>query len=195
MSTEDDLVESLKEHYGAAARKAARGAPVIEQGCGPAGGATCGSGDGDAAEAFGVDMTDDMLELARANQARAGVTNAEFLRGRIEEVPLPDRSVDVVVSHCVINLSPDKDAVFTEAHRVLRPGGRLAVADVVADHDPEPGRPVDDAAWAACTAGAVTRDSYRSQLEGAGFRDVEIVDSHAVAEGFWSVFVRAAKPT
>jgi ubiquinone/menaquinone biosynthesis C-methylase UbiE len=149
---------------------------------------------GPTGRAYGVDMTDDMLELARANQARAGVTNVEFLRGRIEAVPLPDRSVDVVVSNCVINLSPDKDAVFTEAHRVLRPGGRLAVADVVADRGPEPGAEADDAAWAACTAGALTRDRYRSQLEGAGFRDVEIVDSHAVADGFWSVFVRATKP-
>jgi ubiquinone/menaquinone biosynthesis C-methylase UbiE len=139
-------------------------------------------------------MTVEMLELARANQQRAGVTNAEFLEGRIEAVPLPDMSVDVVVSNCVINLSADKAAVFGEAHRVLRPGGRLAVADVIADREPDPELLADDAAWAACIAGAVTRDRYREQLEDAGFADVEIVDSHAVADGFWSVFVRARKP-
>lgn len=109
-------------------------------------------------------------------------------------MPLPVAAVDVVVSNCVINLSTDKDAVFREAHRVLRPGGRLAVADVVADRDPDPDLLADDAAWAACIAGAVTRDRYRDQLQAAGFVDVEIVDSHPVADGFWSVFVRANKP-
>jgi arsenite methyltransferase len=144
--------------------------------------------------AYGVDMTAEMLELARANQRRAGVPNAEFLEGRIEDVPLPDRSVDVVVSNCVINLSADKPAVFAEVFRVLRPGGRMAVADVIADRDPDPELLADDAAWAGCIAGAVTRDRYRSELEAAGFGDVEIVDSHPVADGFWSVFVRASKP-
>jgi SAM-dependent methyltransferase len=150
---------------------------------------------GPEGKAYGVDMTEEMLDLARANQAKAGVTNAEFLEGRIEAVPLPDRSVDVVVSNCVINLSADKDAVFAEAHRVLRPGGRLAVADVVADGDPDPELLADDAAWAACIAGAVTRDRYRAQLEAAGLVDIEIVDSHPVADGFWSVLVRATKPS
>jgi arsenite methyltransferase len=149
---------------------------------------------GPEGRAYGVDMTADMLELARANLLRAGVDNAEFLEGRIEAVPLPDLSVDVVVSNCVINLSADKDAVFFEAHRVLRPGGRLAVADVVADREPGAELLADDAAWAACIAGAVTRDRYRAQLERAGFTNVEIVDSHPVADGFWSVFVRASKP-
>ena len=139
-------------------------------------------------------MTEEMLELARANQVKAGVDNAEFLEGRIEAVPLPDRSVDVVVSNCVINLSADKDAVFAEAHRVLRPGGRLAIADVIADGEPDPALLADDEAWAACIAGAVTRDRYRDQLASAGFSEVEIVDSHVVADGFWSVFVRARKP-
>ncbi|HKX70903.1 MAG TPA: methyltransferase domain-containing protein [Acidimicrobiales bacterium] len=144
--------------------------------------------------AYGLDMTPEMLQLARDNQRQAGVTNAEFLEGRIEDVPLPDASVDVVVSNCVINLSADKDAVFTEAHRVLRPGGRLAVADVVADRDPDPELLADDAAWAVCIAGAVTRERYWAQLTAAGFADVVITDSHPVADGFWSVLVRATKP-
>lgn len=257
--SEDTLLNNLKAHYGAAARKAAGGAAVIEDCCGSAIDDCCGPVAKDSTEAFGaalydqselaelpteavagsigcanpvalaklepgedvldlgsgggidvllsarrvgpegkaygVDMTAEMLELARANQAKSGVTNAEFLEGHIEAVPLPDHSVDVVVSNCVINLSADKPAVFREAHRVLRPGGRLAVADVVADREPDSELLADDAAWAACIAGAVTRDQYRAQLEGAGLADVEIVDSHAVADGFWSVFVRARKPT
>ena len=150
---------------------------------------------GPQGRAYGLDMTPEMLDLARANQAKAGVTNAEFLEGRIESVPLPDHSVDVVVSNCVINLSVDKDAVFAESHRVLRPGGRLAIADVVADHPPDPRQEWSDVEWATCIAGAVTRERYRDQLEGAGFGGVEIVDSHAVGDGLTSVFVRAHKPT
>jgi arsenite methyltransferase len=149
---------------------------------------------GPTGRAYGIDMTAEMLELARANQAEAGVTNAEFLEGRIEAVPLPDQSVDVVVSNCVINLSADKPAVFAEAFRMLRPGGRVAFADIAADHEVPADLRADDAAWAACIAGAVTRDRYRAQLTDAGFTDIEIVDSHTVADGFWSVFVRARKP-
>jgi SAM-dependent methyltransferase len=149
---------------------------------------------GPTGRAYGVDMTAEMLELARTNQTRAGVANAEFLEGRIEAVPLPDESVDVVVSNCVINLSADKAAVLAEAFRVLRPGGRLAVADVVADREPDRARRADPEAWAACLGGAVTRSRYRSLLATAGFVDVEIVDSHAVADGHWSVFVRARTP-
>jgi SAM-dependent methyltransferase len=149
---------------------------------------------GPTGTAYGVDMTTEMLELARANQARAGVANAKFLEGRIESVPLPDASVDVVVSNCVINLSADKAAVFTEAHRVLRPGGRLAVADVVADVEPDEALRSDPEAWASCIAGAVTRAQYTAGLTEAGFVDVEITDSHPVQDGFWSVFVRARKP-
>src|SRR5262245_51557269 len=148
---------------------------------------------GPTGRAYGVDMTAEMLALARANQAAAGITNADFLEGRIEAVPLPDHSVDVVVSNCVINLSGDKPAMFAEAYRVLRPGGRIAVADIAADEDTPADLRGDDAAWAACIAGAVTRDRYPAQAVEAGFTDVEIVDSHAVADGFWSVFVRARK--
>ncbi|HEX6568584.1 MAG TPA: methyltransferase domain-containing protein, partial [Acidimicrobiales bacterium] len=121
--------------------------------------------------------------------------NAEFLEGRIEEVPLPDGSVDVVVSNCVINLSADKPAVFAEAFRVLRPGGRFAVADVVADREPDAALRADPDAWAGCIAGAITRSRYRAQLAEAGFVDIEIADDHAVADGFWSVFVRARRPS
>jgi arsenite methyltransferase len=254
--TDETLTESLKAHYGAAARQAATGTPVVEdcgstgECCGPvatdttatigsglygaddlaelpaeavAGSIGCanpvalaqltpgedvldlGSGGGidvllsarrvgPTGRAYGIDMTTEMLELARANQTRAGVTNAEFLEGRIEAVPLPHHSVDVVVSNCVINLSADKDAVFAEAHRVLRPSGRLAIADIVADQAPDPALVADDTAWAACIAGAVTRDHYRTQLTNAGFTDIDITDSHSVADGFWSVFVRARKP-
>jgi SAM-dependent methyltransferase len=149
---------------------------------------------GPTGKAYGVDMTTEMLELARANQAKAGVSNVEFLEGRIEAVPLPDASVDVVVSNCVINLSVDKTAVFAEAHRVLRPGGRVAVADVVADVEPDETLRADPEAWAGCIAGAVTRAQYTAGLTEAGFVDVEITDSHPVQAGFWSVFVRATKP-
>jgi arsenite methyltransferase len=149
---------------------------------------------GPTGKAYGVDMTTEMLELARANQARAGVSNAEFLEGRTEAVPLPDATVDVVVSNCVINLSADKTAVFAEAHRVLRPGGRVAVADVVADIEPDETLRADPEAWAGCIAGAVTRDQYTAGLTEAGFADVEITDSHQIQDGFWSVLVRARKP-
>jgi SAM-dependent methyltransferase len=149
---------------------------------------------GPTGKAYGVDMTTEMLELARANQARAGVTNVEFLEGRIEAVPLPDASVDVVVSNCVINLSTDKSAVFTEAHRVLRSGGRIAIADVVTDVEPDGTLKADPEAWTGCIAGAVTRAHYTAGLVGAGFTDVEITDSHPVRAGMWSVLVRAQKP-
>jgi SAM-dependent methyltransferase len=146
-------------------------------------------------QVYGLDMTPEMLDLARANQARAGATNVEFLEGRIEAVPLPDDSVDVVLSNCVINLSPDKPAVFAEAARVLRPGGRLAIADIVADADLDRSLCGDDAAWTACIAGAVTRERYAEQLAEAGFENIEITASHRVGPGLTSVLVRAATPS
>ncbi len=149
---------------------------------------------GPTGKAYGVDMTTEMLELSRANQAQAGVSNAEFLEGRIEAVPLPDASVDVVMSNCDINLSANKAAVFSEAHRVLRAGGRLAVADVVADVEPDEALRSDPEAWAGCIAGAVTRAQYTAGLTEAGFVEVEITESHPVKDGFWSMFVRARKP-
>src|SRR4030095_7009076 len=120
-----------------------------------------------------------------ATQTRAATDTAEFLEGRIEAVPLPDASVDVVVSNCVINLSADKRAVFAEAHLVLRPGGRLAVADVVADLAMDDAQRADMEAWASCIAGAITRPEYRAALADAGFVDIEIDDSHDVGDGLW----------
>ena len=148
---------------------------------------------GPTGRAYGLDMTDEMLALARANQARAGIENAEFLSGRIEDIPLPDAMVDVVISNCVINLSADKSAVFAEIFRVLGHGGRVGIADVVADEQvPEPLR-ADMTTWADCLGGAITREAYRDGLKAAGFCDISIRDSHSVAEGFTSVFVRARK--
>ena len=124
--------------------------------------------------AYGIDMTDEMLELARRNQRDAGVTNAEFLKGTIEDLPLPDESVDVVISNCVINLSSDKDAVLREAFRVLRPGGRFAVSDIIfrgAIPDFIRGN-VD--AWSGCVAGALHEDEYRAKLAAAGFNEIDV---------------------
>ena len=149
---------------------------------------------GPTGRAYGVDMTDEMLDLARANQAAAGVDNVEFLRGRIESVPLPDASVDAVISNCVVNLSRDKAAVFAEAFRLLRPGGRLAIADVAADVEVDDSVRADPAMWSACLGGALTRAGYRSALVQAGFGAVSLEDSHPVADGFTSVVIRAVKP-
>ena len=125
-------------------------------------------------KAYGLDMTDEMLELARENQREAGVDNVEFLKGTIEEVPLPDESVDVIISNCVINLSADKPQVFREAYRVLAPGGRFAVSDIVIRGDLDPTIRQSVEAWIGCVAGALEEDEYRSLLEAAGFVDVEI---------------------
>jgi SAM-dependent methyltransferase len=148
---------------------------------------------GSTGKAYGIDMTDEMLEGARANQARAGFDNVEFLRGRIEALPLPDESVDVVVSNCVIALSTDKRAVFAEAFRVTRPGGRLAIADVVADDGRSLEVDPDIADWVSCVTGALTRAEYREALGNAGFAEVSIEDSHRVNDGLTSVIVRANK--
>ncbi len=154
---------------------------------------------GPSGRVFGLDMTDEMLARALENKARAGVTNVEFLKGYIEEIPLPAASVDVVISNCVINLSPDKPRVFAEMHRVLRPGGRMGITDVVADTPASyqsalGGAEFDPEAWSACIAGALTRDEYRKGLLDAGFVTADIVDSHSVADGFVSAIIRARKP-
>jgi ubiquinone/menaquinone biosynthesis C-methylase UbiE len=139
-------------------------------------------------------MTDEMLHLARANAAQAGATNAEFLRGEIEAIPLPDGSVDVVISNCVINLSGDKPRVLREAARVLRPGGRFAVSDVIADEDMDDATRADMAQWTGCIAGALTRGEFEQALRAAGLVDVEIRETHRVHEHAASAIVRARKP-
>jgi SAM-dependent methyltransferase len=136
---------------------------------------------GPTGKAIGLDMTDEMLDLARRNQTQAGITNVEFVKGEIEAIPLPDDSVDVIISNCVINLSPDKPAVFREAHRVLAPGGRFAVTDVVAIREMTAEEQTDMAAWTGCISGALTIDRFRSGLEDAGFRDVVVEPTHGVA--------------
>ncbi len=149
---------------------------------------------GATGRAIGLDMTDEMLELARANAAEAGVANAEFVKGHIEEIPLPDASVDVVISNCVINLSGDKPQVLREAARVLRPGGRFAVSDVIADPGMDAATRADVAAWTGCIAGALTEDEFRAALTAAGLVDVEIRHTHRVHEHAGSAIVRARKP-
>jgi arsenite methyltransferase len=140
-------------------------------------------------------MTDEMLELARANQREAGVENVDFLKGTIEEVPLPDESVDVIISNCVINLSADKRRVFREAARVLRPGGRFAITDIVSDPEMDEATRRDLASWTGCIAGALTEDEFRAGLEAAGLEQVEIRETHRVHEHAGSAIVRARKPT
>ncbi|HEU4758736.1 MAG TPA: arsenite methyltransferase [Dehalococcoidia bacterium] len=129
---------------------------------------------GPTGKAYGLDMTDEMLELARENQRKAGVTNAEFLKGEMEEMPLPDGTVDVIISNCVVNLSPDKDRVLAEAHRVLKPGGRLAIADIVTRGRMPAALKRSLELWAGCVAGALSEDEYRSKLAAAGFEGIEI---------------------
>jgi arsenite methyltransferase len=144
--------------------------------------------------AIGLDMTDEMLALARANAADAGVRNVEFLKGYIEDVPLPDDSVDVVISNCVINLSGDKAAVIREAARVLRPGGRFAVSDVIADPAMDEQTRADMRQWTGCIAGALTREDFERTLHDAGLEDVEIRETHRVHEHAASAIIRARKP-
>jgi arsenite methyltransferase len=149
---------------------------------------------GASGRAIGLDMTDEMLELARANAAREGVGNVEFVKGYIENIPLPDASVDVVISNCVINLAGDKRAAIAEAARVLRPGGRFAVSDVIADPGMDEATRADMAAYTGCIAGALTEDEFREALTAAGLTDVEIRATHRVHEQAASAIVRARKP-
>jgi len=144
--------------------------------------------------AYGLDMTDEMLELARRNAAEAGADNAEFLVGYIEEVPLPDSSVDVVISNCVINLSADKPKVFAEMARVLRPGGRLGISDVVAADELTPEQRAERGDHAGCIAGALCFAEYRAELERAGFDDIEVEPTHEVGDRMYGATVRARRP-
>jgi arsenite methyltransferase len=149
---------------------------------------------GPTGKAIGLDMTDEMLALARANAAASGMDNVEFLKGYLEEIPLPDGSVDVVISNCVINLAADKRVVLAEAARVLRPGGRFAVSDVIADPDMDEATRADMQQWTGCIAGALTEDEFRAALTAAGLADVEIRSTHRVHEHASSAIVRATKP-
>jgi ubiquinone/menaquinone biosynthesis C-methylase UbiE len=149
---------------------------------------------GPSGKAIGLDMTDEMLELARANASEAGVENVEFLKGYLEDMPLPDASVDVVISNCVINLSGDKTQVLDEAARVLRPGGRFAVSDVNADPDMDEQTRSDMVAWTGCVAGALTEEEFRTALDQAGFEQVEIRETHRVHEHAAAAIIRASKP-
>jgi ubiquinone/menaquinone biosynthesis C-methylase UbiE len=149
---------------------------------------------GASGKAIGLDMTDEMLELARANAAEAGVENVEFVKGYIEEMPLPDASVDVVISNCVINLSADKPKVIREVARVLRPGGRFAVSDVIAAPDMDAATRASMAEWTGCVAGALTRAEFESALEAAGLEEIEIRETHRVHEHASSAIVRARRP-
>jgi arsenite methyltransferase len=149
---------------------------------------------GPTGRAIGLDMTDEMLDLARANAAEAGVENVEFLKGYLEDMPLANDTVDVVISNCVINLSGDKARVISEAARVLRPGGRFAVSDVIADPDMDEATRADMAAWTGCIAGALTETEFRSALQSAGFEDIEIRETHRVHEHAGAAIIRARKP-
>jgi arsenite methyltransferase len=149
---------------------------------------------GAAGKAIGLDMTDEMLALARANAAAAGVDNVEFLKGYIEDIPLPDASVDVVISNCVINLAADKRVVLAEAARVLKPGGRFAVSDVIADSDMDDATRADMAQWTGCIAGALTETEFRVALSEAGLGSIRICATHRVHPHATSAIVRATKP-
>ncbi len=149
---------------------------------------------GPAGRVIGLDMTTEMLELARRNCAEAGATNVELLQGYLEDIPLPDASVDVVISNCVVNLAADKAAALAEAARVLRPGGRLAISDVLADPDMDEATREDMAAWTGCIAGALTREQFVRALSEAGLSDVEIRETHRVHTHASAAIVRARKP-
>jgi SAM-dependent methyltransferase len=149
---------------------------------------------GTAGRAIGLDMTDEMLALARSHAAAAGVENVEFLKGYIEAIPLPDESVDVVISNCVINLAGDKYQVLAESARVLRPGGRFAVSDVIADTDMDGATRADLDAYTACIAGALTENEFYVALHAVGLREIEIVPTHRVHEHAASAIIRARKP-
>jgi arsenite methyltransferase len=149
---------------------------------------------GQSGFAFGLDMTDEMLELARRNATESGVSNVEFLKGQIEAIPLDEASVDVVISNCVINLSTDKAAVFGEIARVLRPGGRMGVSDVVAEDSLSPEERAARGSFVGCIAGALSFAEYQAGLESVGLVDIAVTPTHSVGDGLHSAIVRATKP-
>jgi SAM-dependent methyltransferase len=144
--------------------------------------------------AYGLDMTDEMLELARRNATDAAATNVEFRRGRIESIPLGDASVDVVISNCVVNLSADKAAVLAELARVLRPGGRVGISDIVADDALTPEQRAERGSFVGCIAGALSFAEYRAGLEAVGLVDISVTPTHSVADGLHGAIIKATKP-
>ena len=149
---------------------------------------------GPTGRAFGLDMTDEMLALAQRNATEAGVTNVEFLKGHIEAIPLPASSVDVVISNCVVNLAADKAAVFGEIARVLKPGGRIGITDIVAEDVLTPDERAERGSYVGCIAGALSFSEFEHGLRQAGLRDVSVTATHAVADGMHSAIVKARKP-
>src|SRR5688572_1248999 len=149
---------------------------------------------GSTGRAFGLDMTDEMLALARRNADQAGVTNVEFLKGHIEAIPLPADSIDVVISNCVVNLAADKAAVFNEIARVLRPGGRIGISDIVADDSLTPEQRAERGSYVGCIAGALSYAEFESGLRAAGLEDVTLTTTHQVTDGMHSVIAKATKP-
>ena len=149
---------------------------------------------GSTGRAIGVDMTDEMLELAMKNAAAAGASNVEFRKGTIESLPLDGSSVDVVISNCVVNLAADKPAVFREIARVLRPGGRIGISDVVADDTLTPRERAERGSYVGCIAGALSFREFREGLRAVGLTDVSVTPTHAVAEGMHAAIIRATKP-
>ena len=149
---------------------------------------------GPTGRAFGLDMTDEMLALAQHNATEAGATNVEFLKGHIEAIPLPAESIDVVISNCVVNLAADKPAVFAEIARVLRPGGRIGISDIVAEDALTPDQRAERGSFAGCIAGALSVSEFRHGLQAVGLTDVTITPSHTVVEGMISAIIKATKP-
>ena len=150
---------------------------------------------GPSGKAYGVDMTEEMLQLARRNTAEAGATNVEVLKGQIEAIPLPAATVDVVISNCVVNLSTDKPAVFRETFRVLKPGGRIGITDVVAEDQLSSADRAERGAWVGCIAGALSHSEYEAGLAAAGFEQVSVAFTHRVGDGLHSAIIKATKPT
>jgi SAM-dependent methyltransferase len=150
---------------------------------------------GPTGRAIGLDMTDEMLALARRNAAEAKATNVEFLKGHIEAIPLPAESIDVVISNCVVNLAADKPAVFAEIARVLRPGGRIGITDIVADDALTPGEREERGSYAGCIAGALSISEFTDGLRAEGLTDVSVTPTHEAAPGMYSAIIRATKPT
>jgi arsenite methyltransferase len=149
---------------------------------------------GETGKAYGLDMTEEMLALARRNAEQAGTGNVEFLKGHIEQIPLPAATVDVVISNCVVNLSVDKPAVFAEAFRVLKPGGRIGVTDVVAEDHLSPEERAERGSYVGCIAGALSRTEYETGLAAAGFTGASVTFTHQVADGLHSAIIKAVKP-